>query len=300
MSFQLADRIKLTSRKIYIIPTRWGVLYGIILLVILLLAINYKISLAYYLAFLLMAMGIVTIFHTWLNVIDLSVGQPSAKPVFAGDTAQISLRVQSNNGIRYAIGAYLSKKNMHFQDVSETAMFSIPLLAKQRGWQTIPRITLFSEYPLGLLHAWARIRHDSKLLVYPQPSKEQDIAIAFNAGEQSALATLTSTKKGDDDFNGHRNYQKGDSLKHVDWKASSKRDQLLSIEYAADLPEVLWFDWSRIEADNQEQRISLLTRAIIDAHAANKTYGLKLPKSGFEPDNSIAHYHACLKALALL
>lgn len=301
MSLPIANTLKLNSRKIYILPTRWGVLYSILLLILLLLAINYKISLAYYLAFLLLALGIVAILHTWLNMIDLDVDTPNTKAVFAGDTAHLKCKVSNlKSQPRYALGAHISKTDIHYQDIAQQATFSVPVQTTQRGWQAIPRLTLSSDYPLGLLRAWAHIPHKTKLLVYPKPSKAQNIAIAIDAGLSDTSNSQTSIQKGEDEFNGHRHYQKGDPIKHIDWKASSKREDILSKEYAADLPEIIWYDWSLVEATDKEERISLLTKAIIDAHTANKTYGLKLPKAGFKPDNTSAHYHACLKALALL
>lgn len=301
MSLPVASKLKLNSRKIYILPTRWGVLYSILILVILLLAINYKISLAYYSAFLLAALGLVAIMHTWLNLLDLEVAPPTTKAVFSGNTAQIKLCISNHKSkTRYAVGVYKDKTDIYYLDINQQAIFSLPVKAGQRGWQSIPQFTLLSVYPLGLLCAWARIPHETKLLVYPKPSKIQNIATTFATGNNDTFATQSSTQKGDADFNGHRHYQKGDPIKHIDWKASSKHEELLSKEFSADLPETLWFDWSIIEARDKEERISLLTRAIVEANANNQTYGLKLPDVRFKPDNTVSHYHACLKALALL
>ena len=62
----------------------------------------------------------------------------------------------------------------------------------------------------------------------------------------------------------------------------------------------LWLDWQLTPGHSVEQRISQLTRWVIDAHAANHHYGLRLPGLELPPANNDGHYHACLEALAVL
>lgn len=297
----MATKHHLNRNKVYIFPTRWGFLYAAVLIALLLLAINYQISLAYYLAFLLTALGLVTILHTWLNLMGITITSPIAQPVFAGDTAQLKVSITNPKGnTRYAITVSTTKQAVDFYDIAQQASITLPFVAETRGWQPIPRLTIFTEYPLGLLRAWGFARHDSTLLVYPKPSKQHHIPPAMQAGDSDDATPHATMQKGDDEFHGHRTYQQGDPIKHIDWKASSKREHMLLKEYASHMPEVVWYDWAQVDAQDIEQRISLLTRAVIDAHTDNKTYGLILPKQTLKADNTLAHYHACLKALALL
>ena len=48
-----------------------------------------------------------------------------------------------------------------------------------------------------------------------------------------------------------------------------------------------------------EEKLSRLTRWVLDAHASGLSYGLRLPGKKIEPANGDAHRQKCLEALAL-
>lgn len=292
-----------TWHKIYMQPTRWGLLYGVITIALLLGSINYAVSLGYYLAFLLTALAIVSIGHTWTNLTNLTIDSITIKPVFAGNSAQFAVRIKNNTRQhRYAIGAYIKKEKCIYEDIpkGESILFSIPIPTKKRGWLTIPRLTLFTEFPLGLLHTYTYIDHQTTLLVYAKPSNRHHLSDEMYRLESGEEINRQSQQKGDDEFSGHQAFQTGDSIKSIDWKASSRHQQLLSKQYASNLQQTVWYDWASTAKYPTETRISLLTKAIIESHLANLTFGLKLPGQSIGPNNSLNHYHQCLKALALL
>ena len=75
---------------------------------------------------------------------------------------------------------------------------------------------------------------------------------------------------------------------------------MYSKKYAGEASKSIFLDWAHTTGD-KETRISQLTRWVIDAHAAKIKYGLKLGGGlDFAPNNTEAHYHQCLAALATL
>ena len=81
----------LTQRRVYILPTRHGVLFGAALLLMLIGSINYNLSLGYMLTFLLAGMGVVSILHTFRNLAHLNVSAGRVEPAFAGGTARFQI-----------------------------------------------------------------------------------------------------------------------------------------------------------------------------------------------------------------
>ncbi len=288
----------LNPRQIYIVPTRWGLLYATMLIGLLVGSINYSLSLGYYVTFLLASLGNIAMLHTWRNLVHLQVGVLSAKPVFAGENATINIKVtETKNRPRHVIAAYFDQQAEVINDINanDAFTFEVPLATHQRGWQSLPRLTLYTEFPLSLLHAWAVIENPFQMLVYPKP------ADSSNPNSLSADASAQGNSqltKGDDDFNGHKNYQLGDSPSRVDWKASSRGIGMYTKLYSGAGVHTLWLDWADT-AGSTESRISQLTRWVIDAQATRQTYGLKLPNAELAPNNTEAHYHQALTALAL-
>lgn len=297
----------LNARQIYIVPTRWGFLYAVMLIGLLIGSINYSLSLGFYVTFLLVSLGNIAMLHTWRNLVHLQISLLKVNPVFAGDITEITFNIRDiKNRPRYAIAAHFAKSNainilannQVVQNISagDAQLFLIPLATTKRGLHSLPRLTLYTEFPLNLLHAWAIIENPFQILVYPKPSDWAESQTLLN---DISLQGSNQLNKDDEDFNGHKNYQFGDSPSRIDWKASSRSIGLFTKLYSGTGSSALWLDWDLTKGE-KEARISQLTREVIDAHASQKTYGLRLPNMALQPSNTELHYQQTLTALALL
>jgi uncharacterized protein (DUF58 family) len=300
----------LGPRQIYIIPTRWGILFAIMLLLLLIGSINYSISLGYYVTFLLASLGHTAMLHTWRNLVHLQItllptepvfaGVSSKVPVFAGNTAQVQIHIADTKiRARTAIAAQFENNALATNDIASnaSALFLVPLPTQQRGWQTLPRIRLHTEFPLSLFHAWAYVDNTQQIMVYAKPSENNSLPPMLNDAQASGK---THIARGDEDFDGHKNYQIGDAPSRIDWKASSRGIGMFSKQYSGSGASTIWLDWEATKGLDVEARISQLTKWVIDAHAAQQHFGLKLPNLTLAPNHSQMHYHAALQALALL
>lgn len=99
--------VVLTQRRIYILPTKAGVLFGSTILVMLLGSINYNLSLGFILVFLLGGMGIAAMLHTYRGLAQLSLRPGPCSPVFAGVPAQLTVAAQNP--------AQVARFNIEFQ-----------------------------------------------------------------------------------------------------------------------------------------------------------------------------------------
>jgi uncharacterized protein (DUF58 family) len=290
----------LSRRHIYILPTRFGWLYGTLLLGLLIGSINYSISLGFAMTFLLAGLGLISMLHTWRNLANLKIAARRANPVFAGETAIFKFAVlEVSNRARYSIFAAFSGQEADIQDIPALGenTFKLSLPSQKRGWLIAPRITFSTEFPLSLFHVWAYAKTTSQCLIYPNPSLRSQIIPSADA--DGAKGQLSSTQ-GDDDFAGHRNYQFGDSPKRVDWKASSREQGLLVKQFQGEVSSALWLDFNATTGNNHELRISQLARWVVDANAQNLKFGLRLPLLNIQPSTGEMHYHQCLAALALM
>ena len=290
----------LNPRQIYILPTRWGILYAVMLILLLVGSINYSISLGYYVTFLLASLGNIAMLHTWRNLVHLKATVQPASPVFAGNIALLPLQIaDTKNRARYAIAAQFEDNAIVAEDIANDSnqIFLASLQTQQRGWQTLPRIKLHTEFPLLLFHAWAYVDNPQQLLVYPKPSANNMAPPISNSVQ---IGGKNHTARGDEDFDGHKTYQVGDAPSRVDWKASSKGIGMFSKQYSGNGSAALLLDWDMTTGIDVEARISQLTQWVIDAQLAQRHFGLRLPSLTLQPNNSEAHYHQALIALALL
>ena len=287
-------------RQIYILPTRWGVLYGLMLLLMLIGSINYSLSLGYFITFLLTSLGHTAMLHTWRNLVHLDIIVGAAEPVFAGSAAQIPLTISApKNETRNTIGAQLmnEKASICNIDAGSLTYLQLSMTTATRGYLNLPRIKLFSEYPLSLFHTWAYVQSANPILVYPAPASEAPLPAATNetTNQGASIAGI-----GDDDFVGHKTYQVGDAPSRIDWRASSRGLGMFSKRFSGNWHSVLWLNWHDCTALEKEARISEMTRWVIDTHEAGLNYGVSTPNGTLNPSNSEAHYHQALSLLALM
>ena len=112
------DRISLDRKTIYVLPTRYGFMFGFILFVMLMGAINYSNSMGFLLTFLLASIALTAMLYCFRNLAGLVINPGKINSVFAGDTAIFSLVLtESRHNAAYAIyyGTDRQKNSRHNQ-----------------------------------------------------------------------------------------------------------------------------------------------------------------------------------------
>lgn len=289
--------VELRQRRVFILPTRQGLLFAAILLLMLIGSINYDASLGYALTFLLTALSVVAMLHTYRNLLRLRVDIGPAEPVFCGETLRVPVTLENPDGrARFAVSLHFPEQPKAVSDVPADgwARVELPLSAKRRGRHALPRITLATVFPLGLFRAWAYAEFNARVLVYPRPARATPLP------RDSVWQTDHSGDRGQgaDDFVGLRNYHPGDSPSHVHWKTMARGQGLHTKQFGGDRAEELWLDWQATAGDT-EARLSILTRWVLEADMAYYRYGLRLPGQTLPLAHGPAQRRRCLKALAL-
>ncbi|MCF5386780.1 DUF58 domain-containing protein, partial [Pseudomonas syringae] len=166
-----ASRITLDHRRIFIMPTRTGMIYALVLVLMLLVAINYQNSLAYGLTFLLLSIGVLAILHTYRNISGLVLSAGVARSVFVGEPVQLRLRLESAGQAHHALGFGWSATALQSGDVLPRGLTDLELTlpAEKRGWLHAPRLRIESVFPLGIFRAWSWLDLEQSALIYPRP-----------------------------------------------------------------------------------------------------------------------------------
>lgn len=290
--------VLLHRSRIYILPTRAGVFFAAVVLMLLIGSLNYANNMGFALTFLLTGVGLVAMHHCHRNLAGLCISFKQAKPVFAGDKVQFQFILDNSDALsRSQIAAGLKDTTAVCGDIraKNRAIFTLPLITSKRGWITCPRIELSTTYPLGLFRAWAAVHMDLHALVYPRPTDRlQTILKASSAQSLSSLSLI-----GEDQFSGLREYRSGDSLRNIAWKSAASLGVLLVKEYNEGGQTPLWIDWSQLPYADTETRLSAMCRLVIDADAEQQVYGLRLPSMTISPAKGHSHMHHCLRELAI-
>lgn len=293
--------IILTQRRIFIVPTRTGLLFVVVLCVMLLGAINYDLSLGHALVFLLAGLGVVAMVHTFRNLNGLRLMPNRVEPVFAGDLARFPISIENTRSYarRSLSLAFGSEQDTTIDVHAETqTVATVTLPAQNRGRFDPGRMTLATRYPLGLFRAWSYPHPPFSCIVYPKP-----IDTPLPA---ASLMTHTGQRqggRGQEDFTGLRIYQPNDSPRHIAWKAVARDFEhrpLLIKQFAGGANEELRLDLTMTPTDAPlETRLSILAGWVLCAEHRQDRYGLHLPGMEIVANCGKAHRDSCLEALAL-
>jgi len=289
--------IILTQRSIYIIPTRQGLALAVVLVLMLLGDINYNLSLGYVLTFLLATMAVMSMLHAFRNLAHLEIRTGHADAVFGGETARFVLHFRNHGKLpRYS----LILRDEHGNKVSfdipaqQDSEVTFPVAAARRGWLPLGKLTLYTEFPLGLFHAWSYLHFDVRCLVYPKPLADAPLPPG-NAPDGTGKRSIA----GDDDFAGLRKYTAGDALPRIAWKAFARGQGLQVKQFSEQAGEELWLDMADAPERSDEDKLARMTRWVLDAEAQGLRYSLRLPDGELPASNGAAHRDECLRRIAL-
>lgn len=313
---QLYQRFnQLRGRRIFIIPTRFGLLYVAFLILILLGAINYSNSLGHVLAFLLGSLGLVTMLHTYRNLAKIELIQATANPVFCGQAIIFSV-VFDNQAHLDSYHIEISNRQytprswnpfsslmgyQHPQQLAQikpqqTTRFSYSLPSQTRGKYALGKIRIASQFPLGLYLTWSYFPNNYMTLVYPKPEGTLPLPDATAQGQK----LNSQQRQGTDDFAGFNRYRTGDPIHAIAWKAMARDDVLRTKQFSDLQGGKLMLNWQDVsQIKDVEARLSQLCKWVLQAESSGMSYGLSLPNNIINFGHGEAHRHRCLTALAL-
>ncbi|NGZ87777.1 DUF58 domain-containing protein [Duganella aceris] len=307
--FQLHDSepgtVTLGMRRVFIVPTRPGLAFVGLLLVMLVGALNYSLGLGFALTFFTGACAVADMYLTAKNLALLRLSPGRAQPVFAGEEAQFELHLHNRTTLdRYAVwlGFQADGEPRQATDIlaggDSAVRLSTPTL--QRGWLPAPRVRLVTRFPLGLFRAWSYWRPDAKVLVYPAPETPAQPLPSSGAASEDGHGTV-----GLDNFAGIRSYQAGDPMRHLAWRQIARHDpalggQLVTKHFEGGAVAELSLDFAALPVQlDLEMKLSRMTRWVLEAEQRALPYSFHLAQHEYGPALGDAHQAACLRALAL-
>lgn len=288
--------IRLHRHRIYVLPTRYGLAFALMLFVMLMAALNYGNNPALLLTSLLSAALLTSVFRAVHNLDQIELHSVQANATHAG--TPLSLKLNFTAPLRAHYGLCLStafgETQFELLPQQENCVV-IQLPTEVRGWVSCGRLQLVTDYPFGLFRPWSYLNPQLRFLVYPpREAHAPSFPVAARAEGQR------TTRDADNEFVNLRNYQHADAQRLIAWKASARHDRLLVREFERPQGPELIFDWVQLSELAYEARISRLTAWVCAAADAGLRYELRLPQQRLAAGSGEAYRHTCLHALALL
>lgn len=289
----------IANRRIYVMPTRFGLFVGFALAVLNLGALNYNNNAALLLGFIIISICNNSLISAHLSLLGMRMQTQPLAPVFAGQSLQLTARITPSEKRSASNGEYglqFGDSSMSFSISTEEHVAILPIATVKRGLFAIDRIQLFTHQPLGLAKAWCYLNLHETVLIYPTP-RGQPLNSHFNAasgkaGRDRRLMT--------DQPHHLREFRSGDSRKQIAWKISARTETLQVREYENASTDDLLLDWQSLPYLGYEQRIEQLCLWVIQAEQKHLRYALRIPNKQLLSNSGTEHKRQCLEQLALM
>ncbi len=292
-------------RRIYIIPTRFGVALALLLSAMLVAGLNYNSNLGLAFGFLMVSLALVAMHHCHRNILNVSVDAVADTDAFAGGHASFEILLRNDARIdRHDIEVRLPTSAGAPAGSVTGALVSVPargtqhatvsLAVARRGVIRVERFELRTRYPFGWFRAWTYVQSPLTAFVAPRPAGDR----ALPSAAASHGAAARSELRGEEEFAGLRAYEAGVPLKHMAWKVLARGGEPAVQSYAGLAAEPEWLDWSMLAPLGAEARLAQLCRWVLSGDAARRSYGLRIPGTELTPSQGAGHRTACLRALA--
>lgn len=290
------SQVTLTQKRIYILPTRGGFAFMLLLLVLLVAGINYQNNLIYGLTFWLATVFLLATWHTYQNMAGIKLSARATGPVFAGSAAQFELALQAGAN-KHSLQLTVLTAYGDNQSVMRVGQPLVRLLwtepTRHRGWYKPHRLTLSSSAPFGLFRCWAYAWFETRALVYPRPIDTLMMSDGTGQGDTRPLGNSTTQE-----LDGFRPYRDGDHRKHIHWVSLAKGQPLQTRDQTLQQDNESWVLWEQY-AGGIEQRLSAMCQRVLTLSEQDKVFGLGLPNQQVAPSRGYEHRAQCLQALAL-
>ncbi|MGQ7845534.1 DUF58 domain-containing protein [Granulosicoccus sp. 3-233] len=288
-----------SHQRVYIVPTGRGWAFLLALLLMLVASVNYALSLGYALCFLLTGLFAATLLHTYRNLAGLQVSRISGGECFAGESLPFDITLTNNRSqVRHGLRLATTEacvSGIRLEPARDTRMV-LPLPTTRRGVLPLGRLTLQSDWPLGLWTCWSYLHVQTQGLVFPRPETNPP-ALPLSAGDDGD----TNPRPGlQGDVSGLRHYQPGDSIGSIAWKSAARGQGLLVRSFDSDEglgKTALSLHSTGLHA--LEQQLSRLCAWVLLAESRQTPYALQLSTRQLPAAQGSEQRVRALQALAL-
>lgn len=225
----------------------------------------------------LTVLGLLSMYWTLMNLVGLSGEIQEPDPMPGNASGSLHATIECGRRTRHHIRVDLRIRNSARKRGFDThtaarAARSVGSAEIEGRFPPLPRGVhdvaggyVTSTYPLGLLRVRTAIRVPRQLVVYPEPAdlshfRDRHEMLA-ELGDQGGHAAVEMGPAG------LREFKPGDEIRHVHWKATARRQDLVVKEYEGDTQPGLEVLLDLRCSDEQlEEALSLVTALALSSH----------------------------------
>ncbi len=266
-------------------------------------AVNTGNNLIYLLVAALLSLLSVSGFFGRYNLQNLELSLQAPDEVYAGCETPLSIQIR-NRRTRYP--AFLLKAEcgdatvlFSFLPPNATTSALIDWRWEERGRHQLPRFHLASPFPFSFFIRYRELPLSvARVIVMPHPRLGP-----FPRESAYARRRQGDSERQDPGFEGEfisvRDYQAGDPLRFIHWKASARTGNLKTKDLGMSESEPLLLNFDALPGGDVEKKLSHICHLIKKTMKNTQPVGLRIGGLLYHPEPSREHKRKLLKALAV-
>lgn len=277
--------------RLYCWPNRFGFTYFLVFLVMLAVGGTYQNNLVFMMAFILLALGLVTIIQTARNLRDVRILSITVSPDDEG-VETFATVVLKNLGQKKAVERIRLQFDKKWYPTGPAPLVEVPVieslstatarvplhLPAKWGIVKLGKVRVSTTYPYGLFRTWFVVKSTEDVFIYPRPT-----TAAFEEPTKRDLG---------DDFSGHKIYERGDSYARMDWKLAARGKGLNTKQYKS--PDV---DRLELKFDKDRDSVRELAARLRSARTNGYEWTFLAGREELPLSKGLSHYHRSMKLL---
>lgn len=324
-----SDSATLTLRNVYIFFSREGLLFAVLLIITFIAGINYGNNLVLGLCFYLVSVWLISFHVTFAHISGLKVQLIDVTMAEAGAPVWVTLKLisESRQPRRQLLFGFeqveskgprkktkkTDKKNAARANAGAEPQTSLlvtrlqgeqtirlPVQTHSRGQLVLPRLTIKTVYPLGIMRAWSYVYFARRAWVYPKP-EAFDWQAQYALANEKDLPTGGQYQPGQDDFERLDNYIEGESLARVSWGHVARGQGMFTKHFADPVGHEQTLDYADMPAAHHEQKLAQLAYGVQTLGELGVPFTMQLPQdksAGAAMGAGDSFVQACLLRLA--
>lgn len=255
---------------------------------------------AYLLAFLTGTLGVMSHVYARRNLRGLAVRVGATSVQRPGLGEALAVELEALSGLEPCGIEVLLVGNPKATFVEQIPSGdSVRLYLRMPAGNAPLKLLLRSAYPLGLFHSQRIVNVELTRRAIPTASGNLPLPPARHepGGMDGRAGSSPMASREGDDFAGVREWQPGDSPKHIDWRAVARGRPLLVKTWARGGHEAVEIDWNAVPLPESEKP-GQIVRWIQMCEQQGISYSLSLPGQEIATGQGEAHARRCFEALA--
>ena len=262
----------LNKKNIFVFPNFRGFQVGFLVFFCFTASIFYQINFSLLLSIIIFIIFFISIILSFQNLNKLTISSHDHL-IAVNEDSKLYIFIKNNSeNDKLNINLKIDETSVKtLKTIKKTLKTNINHTYKKRGTFAFPTLSIFSQFPFGIVRSSSYLNLNNKAIVHPKPELPPKKILN--------LHNLDNLNNSNYEFDNISEYEAGENQSRIAWKQSISKNKLLSKKFINEnkVSNIL-IDIDKIDAVTFEKKLSYATYLILKSYKEKISFSLKHKK----------------------